>query len=173
MYGLYKLMFRMLTGSVMRTGNFAVFYGSTLGQIIGHPYFDVCYSSTLLNLKLPMEFVPCERGPRYGGESHMNFVKLVTHGLRMLIPFSEVVTVRLLLFFVLYFGTCLGLFIFSFWYGVNKMGGYLNFPVFFYPIFVFLFIGGAAGLVLLFMLFFQSHVISMVGIRRFESPKSD
>ena len=120
-----------------------------------------------------MDFVPCERGQRYHGESHMNFVKLVTHGLRMLVPFFEGVIVRLLLFFFLYFGVCLGLFVFSFWHGFYEMGGYFNFPLIFYIIILFLFIGGAAGLVLLFMLFFQSHVISMIGIRRFESPKSD
>jgi hypothetical protein len=44
-------------------------------------------------------YVPCDRGVRYRGRSKMNYSKLFIHGLRMLMPFLDVITIRGMVFF--------------------------------------------------------------------------
>jgi glycosyltransferase involved in cell wall biosynthesis len=95
-YKAFKLVFRTLTGEVIRTGNFAA-YSAWLGkQMIGHPYFDMSYSATLISLQVPHAMVPCERGDRYAGRSSMNLGRLVMHGLGMLMPFTDRIALRAL-----------------------------------------------------------------------------
>lgn len=94
MYVCFRLLFRMLTGTAVRSGNFAAQRGSSLVTTIGHPSFDLCYSSTLLTLRRPMAKVPCARGERFAGQSRMNRHALIAHGIRMMLPFSERIAVR-------------------------------------------------------------------------------
>lgn len=96
LYACFVAMFRLLTGLVIRSGNFALFSGRTLRQIIHHPYFDLCYSSTLIALKIPLIEIPCERGERYFGNSKMGYFNLLMHGFRMLMPFMDRLAVRAL-----------------------------------------------------------------------------
>jgi len=93
-YLLYKSIFRILTGTVIQTGNFALMPATALKKIISHPYFDLAYSSTLLSLGAKLVFVPCARGMRYEGKSKMNFLRLALHGLSMLMPFIDKIAVR-------------------------------------------------------------------------------
>jgi glycosyltransferase involved in cell wall biosynthesis len=104
LYFFFKLAFRLLTGTVIRTGNYAAFHGRLAKQVLFHPYFDLSYSSAFLALNLPRTFVPCERGLRYAGQSKMGIPRLIMHGLRMLMPFVERVTTRALIGFGLVFG---------------------------------------------------------------------
>jgi polyisoprenyl-phosphate glycosyltransferase len=67
--------------------------------VLGHPYFDLCYSSTFLSLRLEIEYVPCERGSRYAGRSRMGYGRLIMHGLSMLMPFTDRIAVRALVTF--------------------------------------------------------------------------
>jgi hypothetical protein len=96
MYVVYRTIFRVLTGTTVRTGNFAAQRANSLAATIFHPSFDLCYSSTLLALGRPTSFVPCARGRRFAGESRMNTTSLMIHGVRMLMPFSERIAVRML-----------------------------------------------------------------------------
>lgn len=98
-YGVFRVLFRTLTGETVCTGNYAAYSGWLAKQIIGHPYFDMTYSSTLISLQTPRVMVPCERGARYAGRSSMNLGRLITHGLSMLMPFTERIAVRALLSF--------------------------------------------------------------------------
>lgn len=98
-YRAFRLLFRMLTGEVVRTGNYAAYRGWLAKQVIGHPYFDMSYSATLISLQIPRVMVPCERGERYAGTSSMNVGRLITHGLGMLMPFTERIAVRSLIGF--------------------------------------------------------------------------
>lgn len=99
LYRLFRLFFRALTGTVVQTGNFAAYRGWTARHVIRHPYFDLCYSSTFLSLRLELEYVPCERGERYAGRSRMGYGRLVMHGLSMLMPFTDRIAVRALIAF--------------------------------------------------------------------------
>lgn len=94
MYSVYRLAFRLLTGTTVRSGNFAVQRGDSLKATIGHPTFDLCYSSSLLALRRPTVMVPCARGSRFAGTSRMNAQSLMAHGVRMLLPFAERIAVR-------------------------------------------------------------------------------
>ena len=98
-YLVFRMLFRALTGTVVRTGNFATFHGWVARRALSHPSFDVTYSATLMTLGLPTEFVACERGRRYAGGSRMSFSRLVLHGLGMLIPFTDRIAIRAVLTF--------------------------------------------------------------------------
>ena len=92
----FRTMFRVLTGTTIRSGNFAAQRGDSLAVTIGHPSFDLCYSSTLLALRRPTATVPCARGHRFAGSSGMNTYSLIAHGVRMLLAFSERIAVRMM-----------------------------------------------------------------------------
>ena len=104
MYVMFRLMFRVLTGETVRNGNYAAYRGALAKRILLHPYFDLCYSSTLISLNLPVTPVPCPRGHRYAGKSRMNTLKLLMHGFRMLMPFTGRLAVRSLAAFSCIFG---------------------------------------------------------------------
>jgi hypothetical protein len=101
-YRLFRLLFRSLTGATVRSGNFAAMPASIPKRAILHPTFDLSYSSAILALDLPVEYVPCERGERYAGDSKMTFGKLAMHGLRMLMPFTDRIAIRALAVFVFF-----------------------------------------------------------------------
>jgi len=101
LYAGFKLVFRILTGMVIRTGNFAAFRGAFAKQAIFHRNFDLSYSSALVSLRGAPIYVPCERGRRVSGQSRMGFAALFRHGLRMLMPFSDRVATRGLVAFTL------------------------------------------------------------------------
>jgi polyisoprenyl-phosphate glycosyltransferase len=99
LYVNFKLFFYTLTGTVIKSGNFMTYRASSIKEIIYHPYFNLCYSSVFLALRIRTNYVPCERGKRYVGESKMNTTNLIAHGIRMLMPFVEKIATRFLIFF--------------------------------------------------------------------------
>jgi polyisoprenyl-phosphate glycosyltransferase len=102
LYRAFRVLFRGLTGTTVRTGNYAVLPGGVAKRALLHPTFDLAYSSAILALDMPVEFVPCERGRRYQGESKMTYGKLAMHGLRMLMPFTDRIAIRALAAFVIF-----------------------------------------------------------------------
>ena len=96
LYVVFRLFFRLLTGTTVLSGNFAGQRAPSLKATIHHPSFDLCYSSTLLALRRPTVTVPCARGPRFAGQSRMNTHSLIGHGIRMLLPFLERIAARML-----------------------------------------------------------------------------
>ncbi|HEX6228209.1 MAG TPA: glycosyltransferase [Solirubrobacterales bacterium] len=102
MYRLFRLLFRVLTGTTVRSGNFIAMPGSVAGRALRHPTFDLSYSSAILALDIPIEYVPCERGERYEGRSKMTSGRLGMHGLRMLMPFTDRIALRALGAFVFF-----------------------------------------------------------------------
>lgn len=102
LYRGFRLLFRSLTGATVRSGNFAAMPGSIAKRALLHPTFDLSYSSAILALDLPVEYVPCERGERYEGRSKMTYGKLAMHGLRMLMPFTDRIAIRALAAFVFF-----------------------------------------------------------------------
>jgi hypothetical protein len=103
-YLFFKLMFRSLTGNNVRSGNYAAYRGWLARRMLAHPYFDLCYSATLVSLDLSVTAVPCARGTRYAGSSRMNMLRLFMHGVRMLMPFTDRIAVRALAAFTITFG---------------------------------------------------------------------
>jgi hypothetical protein len=107
LYSCFQLLFLILTGMVVKTGNFACLRGAALKRVIHHPYFDYCYSSAWLALPLERTLVPCARGKRFAGKSRMNLLSLVSHGLSMLLPFMERIAIRVLFLSAALFFLCL------------------------------------------------------------------
>jgi glycosyltransferase involved in cell wall biosynthesis len=103
MYLCFRVMFAALTGVTVRSGNFAAFRGLFVRTALTHPYFDLCYSSSLLNIGADLTMVLCERGRRYAGVSRMSYLKLIMHGMRMMMPFVDRVAVRSLIVFTVVF----------------------------------------------------------------------
>ena len=77
LYFFFKHFFLLLSGTVVRSGNYAAFHGWVARNVLFHPHFDLCYASSLLSLDLEIVRVPCERGERYAGQSKMTYGKLV------------------------------------------------------------------------------------------------
>ena len=99
LYVFFRAMFHTLTGTTVRSGNFAAYRGWLAKRMLTHPYFDLCYSSTLVSLDMKVTAVPCPRGKRYEGRSRMNMLRLFMHGVRMLMPFMDRIAVRALTVF--------------------------------------------------------------------------
>lgn len=106
-YLVFRCVFRLLTGTVVRTGNFAAYRAVVAQQVLQHPHFDLCYSSSFISLDGPLAFVPCARGERLAGRSRMNRTRLGIHGLRMLMPFLDRIAIRMLASFAALFGLSL------------------------------------------------------------------
>ena len=104
MYFFFRILFRTLTGITVRSGNFAAYRGWLAKRMLLHPSFDICYSSTLVSLDMPVVAVPCARGSRYAGRSRMNTLRLFMHGIRMLVPFTDRIASRALAAFAAIFG---------------------------------------------------------------------
>jgi glycosyltransferase involved in cell wall biosynthesis len=104
LYLAFRTVFHTLTGTTVRSGNFAAYRGWLARRILTHPYFDLCYSSTLVSLDVPVTPIPCPRGKRYAGRSRMNMLRLFMHGVRMLMPFTDRIAVRALIAFSATFG---------------------------------------------------------------------
>jgi polyisoprenyl-phosphate glycosyltransferase len=93
-YLIFKSIFHLLTGSTVKNGNFAAYRGWTVRHMLFHPFFDYCYSSSLLALAPNKRNVPLARGRRYFGKTKMTWTSLIAHGFRMMLPFSEKIAVR-------------------------------------------------------------------------------
>jgi polyisoprenyl-phosphate glycosyltransferase len=92
---------RVFTGRDIRFGNFSVLPWSYLDSLVVFPELWNNYSATVLKSRLPYIRVRCDRGGRLAGQSRMNFVGLVVHGLSALFANQEVVGTRLLLVTIL------------------------------------------------------------------------
>lgn len=168
MYRLFRLLFRALTGTTVQSGNFATMPGAVAKRVVLHPTFDLAYSSTILALDLPIEYVPCERGERYAGRSKMTYGRLAMHGVRMLMPFTDRIAIRAL--FVLTATLCLGVAI-ALAVGVLALLGasvsaWLGFAALGAAVVSLVAIG---NFVALFVLFSQTRAISLASIEEIDA----
>jgi hypothetical protein len=104
LYVFFVILFRVLTGTLIRTGNFAAYRGFVVRHVLSHPHFDLSYSASLVSLNLDVRLLPCARARRYAGRSRMSPLKLIRHGISMLMPFLDRIAVRALVAFSAVFG---------------------------------------------------------------------
>ena len=95
-YEVYKLAFRYLTGKPISFGNFSLIPGHRLPNILYNSGIWNNFAATLLKSRLPLRFVPTERGKRYHGTSTMNFTSLMIHGFSAISVFTDVVIGRII-----------------------------------------------------------------------------
>jgi polyisoprenyl-phosphate glycosyltransferase len=95
-YRAYRLVHRALTGVVVRVGNFSVVPRPALARLMAVPDLWNHYAASVYRARLPRRLVPLPRGRRLAGQSKMNFVSLLIHGLSAMSVFSDQVSARLL-----------------------------------------------------------------------------
>ena len=93
-YAIYKHFFRFMTGHTISFGNFMALKPSSLRRLVAMQELPIHVAGTVLASKLRTERCPLDRGPRYAGQSKMNFVGLALHGFKGLMIFAEDVLVR-------------------------------------------------------------------------------
>ena len=94
-YEVYRLIFKLLTGHKIRFGNFMALKLTALKRLLTYTELSTHVAGTVILSKCRINSVPIDRGPRYAGQSKMNFSGLVLHGLRALMIFADFVLVRL------------------------------------------------------------------------------
>jgi hypothetical protein len=96
-YVVYRTLHFILTGLAVRVGNFCIVPASYLTTLTVTSELWNHYAAAVFQARLPFSLVPIPRGHRIAGESKMNFVALVTHGLSAISVFGDRVGVRILI----------------------------------------------------------------------------
>ncbi len=97
-YQIYKWLFLLLTGKTITFGNFSLVPAGQLRKLTHVSSIWNNYPGGVIRSRLPYTAVPLERGRRLAGESKMNFVSLVLHGLSAVSVLIDTTAVRLVLF---------------------------------------------------------------------------
>jgi hypothetical protein len=95
-YALYRWAHLLLTGIPVRVGNFSIIPSGQLRRLVVVSELWNHYAAAVFKARLPRTTIPTVRAERLAGESRMNFVDLVTHGLSALSVHSELIGVRLI-----------------------------------------------------------------------------
>ncbi|MCE2846443.1 MAG: glycosyltransferase [Sphingobacteriales bacterium] len=96
-YAAYKSVFRILTGKTISFGNFCAIPFSRLQDLVFVPDLWNHFSGGIIRTGIPYSTLSLDRGKRYRGESKMNFVSLVLHGLGAISVHTDTLAVRMLL----------------------------------------------------------------------------
>jgi len=93
-YALYKRFFGLMTGRSISFGNFMALKSTAVKRLVAMQELSIHVAGAVLASKLRTKMCPLDRGPRYAGQSKMNFVGLALHGFKGLMVFAEDVLVR-------------------------------------------------------------------------------
>ena len=93
-YVVYRWLFKLLTGRRISFGNFMALKPAALKRLVAMQELWIHVAGCVLISKLRIAVRSLDRGPRYAGQSKMNFVGLALHGFRGLMVFAEDVLVR-------------------------------------------------------------------------------
>ncbi|HTS90508.1 MAG TPA: glycosyltransferase [Stellaceae bacterium] len=95
-YALYKGLFRLLTGRAISFGNFALIPMAAARRLVHTADLWNNVAAAILRSRVPYVAVPTERGHRYAGNSSMNPIALIMHGLSAMSVYSDLIFVRVL-----------------------------------------------------------------------------
>jgi hypothetical protein len=95
-YALFRFMHLVMTGRRVRVGNFSILPAHLLHRLTVVSELWNHYAAAVFKARLPYVTVPTARSKRLAGDSTMNFVGLVVHGLSAISVYSEVIGVRAL-----------------------------------------------------------------------------
>jgi hypothetical protein len=93
-YWFYKQLFSLLSGRSIDFGNYMMLKPNALSRLAAMQELWIHVAACVLTSKLRIASVPLDRGPRYAGQSKMNFVGLALHGFKALMVVAEDVLVR-------------------------------------------------------------------------------
>lgn len=97
-YVLYKGLFRLLTGKGIAFGNFCVLPAPWVSRLVSMPEIWNNLAGAITRSRMPIHAYPTDRGVRYAGESKMNLVGLLVHGLSAVSVYSDIAFTRILVF---------------------------------------------------------------------------
>lgn len=97
-YIIYKSVFKLLTGKVITFGNFSLVPKQRLQNLVRVSEIWNNYPGGIIKSKIPYASVLTNRSQRLAGESKMNFVSLVLHGLSSISVMIDTTAVRILIF---------------------------------------------------------------------------
>jgi glycosyltransferase involved in cell wall biosynthesis len=95
-YQFYRTIHFLLTGYRIRFGNFSVVPRALLGRLVVDPNLWLHFAATVVSSRIPYTAIPTERGVRLHGESRLNLIGLVIHGIASISCYNEIVGVRLI-----------------------------------------------------------------------------
>lgn len=96
-YVVYRTLFRLFTGTSIRFGNFCLIPAAMLPRIVVLSETWNHFAAGILKSRTPYRAIPCTRGKRLAGQSQMNFLSLVKHGLSAVAVYGDVIGTRALL----------------------------------------------------------------------------
>jgi glycosyltransferase involved in cell wall biosynthesis len=97
LYRLYRTLHHLLTGIPVQVGNFSVIPRAVLTRLVVVSDLWNHYAAAVFQSRIPYTMVPTARARRLSGQSRMNFVSLVAHGLSAIAVFADRVGVRILI----------------------------------------------------------------------------
>lgn len=95
-YIAFKVIHRIMTGHKVEIGNFSLVPRSILARLVGVSEMWNHYAAAVSSARISMDTIPLPRAQRIAGESKMNVMSLVAHGLGAISVFGDLVGVRLL-----------------------------------------------------------------------------
>ena len=105
-YQLYRMAYRVLTGTEISMGNFSLLPKDYVSKLILYPELWRHYPATVKKSKLSVALMPSHRAERLEGKSKMNFYNLILHGLGAITVHSDIVGVRSLVAVSALLGSC-------------------------------------------------------------------
>lgn len=93
-YAVYKSFFKVMTGRPISFGNFMALKARAVKRLVVMQELSIHVAGAVLASKLRLRLLQLDRGPRFAGQSKMNFVGLALHGFKALMVFAEDVLVR-------------------------------------------------------------------------------
>ena len=93
-HAVYKRLFSLMTGHAIDFGNFMALKAAAVRRLVSMRELSIHVAGAVLASRLRTQVCPLDRGPRYSGQSKMNFVGLALHGFKGLMVFAEDVLVR-------------------------------------------------------------------------------
>jgi hypothetical protein len=93
-YAVYKSFFSLMTGRQISFGNFMALKSTAIKRLVTMQELSTHVAAAVIASKLRTTVLSLDRGPRYAGQSKMNFVGLALHGFKALMVFAEDVLVR-------------------------------------------------------------------------------
>ena len=102
-YVVHKFLTYFFTGKSIKFGNFTCLPKSVVKKFIIEKSSWNSFSGSLVKIEKSFGSIKSTRGKRYFGPSKMSFLNLVKHSLSIISVFKFNVTIRSILFFVIYF----------------------------------------------------------------------
>jgi hypothetical protein len=96
-YRAYKLLFWLMTGQAISFGNFCLLPTAAVRRLVHMPELRNNLAASIMRSRIPYATLPTARGRRLAGQSRMNLVSLIVHGLSALSVYTDMIFVRVLL----------------------------------------------------------------------------